>query len=177
LARASEWLNKAGFPGGVGLPEIDYYATGDPPGPEIADMIAAHLARIGVKINPRLSDFPTFMERVDQQQAPMFSFAWVSDYPDAENNLALFYGPNESPEINRFNYKNETFDRMYERIRSMPPGPERTQIIESMRDLVIADAPFAGSMARVRHYLANPELKNFKPSEVFQNWYKYLDVE
>ena len=177
LTRASELLVKAGFPGGAGLPEIEYYATGDPPGPEIAEMVARQLARIGVKINPQLNDFPTFMGLVDQQQAPMFSFAWVSDYPDAENNLALFYGPNESPGSNHFNYRNAEFDRMYEQIRSMPAGPERTRIIESMRDLVIADVPFIGSMARVRQYLANPELKNFKPSEVFQNWYKYLDVE
>jgi hypothetical protein len=33
-----------------------------------------------------------------------------------------------------------------------------------------------GSMARTRFYAINPWLKNFKPSEDFQNWYKYLDV-
>ena len=58
----------------------------------------------------------------------------------------------------------------------MPPSPERTAIYEQMRDMVIEDAPFAGSMARTRFYLCNPRLKNFKPEETFYNWVKYLDV-
>ena len=123
------------------------------------------------------TEFPAFMEEVDKKKASMFIFAWQSDYPDAENNLAMFYGPNESPGSNHFNYKNPEYDRLYEQIRTMQPGPERTAIYEQMRDMVIRDAPFIGSLARVRQYLVNPELKNFKATEDFQNWYKYLDVK
>jgi hypothetical protein len=32
-------------------------------------------------------------------------------------------------------------------------------------------------MARTREYLVQPWLKNFKPSENFYNWIKYLDVD
>ena len=59
----------------------------------------------------------------------------------------------------------------------MPPGPKRTKIYEQMRDMVIEDCPYVGSMARTRFYLVNPWLKNFKPSEDFYNWVKYLDVD
>ena len=59
----------------------------------------------------------------------------------------------------------------------MPPSPERTEIYNQMRTMVMEDAPYIGSMARTRHYLVNPRLKNFKPVEDFNNWYKYLDVE
>ena len=61
-------------------------------------------------------------------------------------------------------------------IRVMPPSPERTELYVKMRDMIIEDAPFAGSMARTRFYLVNPRLKNFKPEETFYNWVKYLDV-
>ena len=59
----------------------------------------------------------------------------------------------------------------------MAPSPERTAIVEEMRDMVIEDAPFAGSMARTRYYLVNPWLKNCKPTEDFWTWYKYLDLD
>ena len=65
---------------------------------------------------------------------------------------------------------------MYEKIRTMPPSPERLKIVESMRSMLLEDAPYAGSMARTRFYLINPRLKNFKPSEDFYNWVKYLNV-
>jgi hypothetical protein len=43
--------------------------------------------------------------------------------------------------------------------------------------MVLLDTPYLGSMARVRFYLVNPSLKNFKPTEDFYNWIKYMDVD
>ena len=177
LERAGELLAKAGFPNGKGLPAINFFTSQANPGPELVKMTADQLGKIGVKINPQLVKFPTLMAEVDKKNASMFMFALLSDYPDAENNLAMFYGPNESPGSNHFNYKNSEYDQLYERIRTMPPGPERTAIYEQMRDMVIRDTPYIGSLARVRQFLVNPELKNFKATEDFHNWYKYLDVK
>ena len=135
------------------------------------------MAAIDVRLNVRLVDFSALIEAVNKKKAPFFSFAWSSDYPDAENNLALFYGPNESPGSNHWNYKRPEYDKLYEKIRVMPPSEERTRIYEKMRDMVIEDAPFAGSMARTRFVLAHSRLKNFKPTEIFAGWVKYLDVD
>ena len=71
----------------------------------------------------------------------------------------------------------EEYDKLYDKIRVMPPSEERTRIYEKMRDMVIEDAPFAGSMARTRFVLAHSRLKNFKPTEIFAGWVKYLDVD
>ena len=140
-------------------------------------MTVRQLKKINININPRLDVFSSFMESVDNGKAPFFAFAWHSDYPDAENNMALFYGPNQSPGANHFNYKNAEFDKLYEQIRVMPSSPERTKILEQMRDMVIEDAPYLGSMARTRYYLVRPWLLNCKPTEDFWNWYKYLDLD
>jgi ABC-type transport system substrate-binding protein len=121
-------------------------------------------------------EFPQLDEAIKTKRAQIFGLAWISDYPDAENNLALFYGPFEAPNANSFNYKNPEYDKLYERIRSMGPSPERTAIYVKMRDMLIRDAPYVGSMARERFYVVRPWLKNFKPTDNFANWVKYLDV-
>ena len=177
LQRARELLAKAGYPEGKGLPRIDYYSSLGGNSKEMAELTRRQLQQIGIDINPRLDVFSTFIESVNNKKAQFFSFAWGSDYPDAENNLALFYGPNESPGSNHFNYKNPEYDKLYEKIRSMPPSPERTAIYEEMRDMVLRDVPFLGSMARTRYYLGQPWLKNFKPSDTSSNWPKYLRVD
>ena len=59
---------------------------------------------------------------------------------------------------------------------TMVPSPERTAIFETMRDIVLAEVPYAGSMARTRNYLITSRLANFKPTEDFHNWPKYLDI-
>lgn len=177
LERAKKLMAEAGYPGGEGLPTLDYYSGRGANSQPQSEMLQQQLSRIGVQINVHLLDFSTLIQTVDNKKAQFFSFAWGSDYPDAENNLALFYGPNEAPKPNHFNYKNEEYDNLYRQIFSMQASDERTSIMEQMRDIVLEDCPYAGSMARTRFYLVRDRLKNFKPIETFDNWYKYLDVE
>jgi ABC-type transport system substrate-binding protein len=177
LRKARELLAEAGYPEGRGLPEIDYYTSKGGNQAEQTQAEIRQLAKIGVKLNPKMVDFSELIEAINDKKAQMFGFAWGTDYPDPENNLALFYSKNKAPGANHYNYDRPEFDKLYEQIIVMKPGPERTKIIEQMRDMVIADVPFVGSMARTRFYLAHPFLKNFKPSEDFYNWFKYLDVD
>lgn len=177
IQRAKELLVKAGYPGGKGLPELVYYTSRGGNNAEQTQMEQRFFSSIGITINPRLVDFSELIDAVNKKKAPIFSFAWGSDYPDAENNLALFYSPNKAPGANHYNYSNPEYDKLYEKIVTMQPGPERTKIYEQMRDIIIEDCPYIGSQARIRYWLVNPWLKNFKPSEDFFTWVKYLDVD
>lgn len=177
LALARQKLAEAGYPNGDGLPPIRFYTSISTINTEMAEMAKRQLARVNIRFEPVFLDFSTLIEAINKKQAGMFGFAWGSDYPDAENNLALFYGPNEAPGSNHFNYKQAEYDAMYERILTMQPGPERTAIYEEMRDMVIEDAVFVGSQARQRYYLINPWLLNAKPTERYHSWYKFLDVD
>jgi len=177
LDRAQKLLAKAGYPDGKGLPPLQFWTGAGANSKEQTEMMQRQLGRIGVELDVRLVDFGTLIENVHKKKVPFFSFAWGSDYPDAENNLAIFYGPNEAPASNSYNYKNPEYDELYRRVKSMPRGPERVKIIEKMRDMLIRDVPYIGSMARIRYYLSRPWLKNFKPTETFAGWWKYLDVD
>ena len=154
-ARARQ-LAKAGYPDGKGLPEIEYCTGQGGNSKEQCEMLQRQLARIGVKLNIRLVDFSQLIEAVNNKKAPLFSFAWWSDYPDAENNLALFYGPNESPGSNSFNYKNPEYDRSVRAGASMPPPRSARRSYVKMRDMILRDVPYVGSMARTRYYLVHP---------------------
>lgn len=177
IERAKKLLAEAGYPNGDGLPVIDYFTSQGRNNREQSEMLTRQLAAIGIRIKVNLVDFPTLMQTVDDRKAAFFSFAWGSDYPDGENNLALFYGPNESPGSNHFNYKRDEYDRMYETIVGMQPSPERTKIYEQMQSMLLHDVPYLGSMARTRHYAIHKRMKYFKPVETFENWFKYVDVE
>ena len=177
LARARRLLAKAGYPEGKGLPKLVYYTSRGERNAEVAEMTTRNLAHIGVRLDVRLVDFSTLMDVVKNKRAPAFSFAWGSDYPDAENNLQLFYGPYKSPSSNNFNYDHPDYNKLYERVRVMPPSPERTELYEEMRDMIVEDVPMIGSMARTRYYLIHERLRNFKPTEDFFNWPKYLNVQ
>lgn len=176
IERAKELLAKAGYPNGEGLPTIDYYTARAQNGQEQSEMLSKQLKRVGINVQVHMLDFSQVIQKVDEKSAQFFSFAWSSDYPDGENNLALFYGPNEAPGANHFNYKNAEYDRLYEKIVAMPQSAERTAIYEKMQAMLFEDCPYAGSMARTRFYVVTPRMTNFKPTETFETWYKYIDV-
>ena len=66
---------------------------------------------------------------------------------------------------------------MYEKVLTMLPGPERTEIYERMRDMLLEDVPYIGSMARTRNYVINEWLLNARPTERYYGWFKYLDID
>ena len=177
IAKSREMLEEAGYPDGEGLPSIRFYSNQNAISQKVAELVERQLEEVNIDFEPVFLDFSTLIDNVNKKKAPMFGFAWSSDYPDAENNLALFYGPNESPGSNHYNYKREEYDRMYEKILTMRPGPERTAIYEEMRDMVLRDCAYVGGMARERFYLINPWLKNCKPTERYYAWFKFLDVD
>lgn len=177
LTKANQLLAEAGYPKGEGLPPIRFLTSQTTLNNAVSEMVKRQLAEVNIKFEPVFLDFSTLIENINKKKGPMFGFAWASDYPDAENNLALFYGPNESPGSNHYNYKNPEYDALYEKILTMEPSPERTAIYERMRDMVLDDCVYVGGMARERFYLINPWLLNCKPTERYYGWFKYLDVD
>ena len=177
LQKARALLEKAGHAGGEGLPKLVYYTSRQPQSVEMAYMTARNLKKIGIKMEVNSVDFSELSEKLREKGAPFFGLAWGSDYPDAENNLQLFYGPFKSPMSNNFNYDRPEYNELYDEVRVMQPSPERTAKYVKMRDMIIEDVPMIGSMARTRYYLIHEHLKNFKPEETFANWAKYLTIK
>ncbi len=176
LEKARELMIKAGYPGGKGLPTIVYDTSTGGNVPEQAEMTARALKRIGVNVEVKLNSFSELSNKLKKKKSQMFGLAWGADYPDAENFLQLFYGPNEAPGSNNFNYKKDEFDALYNASRILQPSPERTALYQNMREILIEDAPSFGHMARTRYYLWHRRLKNVLPDEVFDGWRKYLDI-
>lgn len=176
LDKAKALLVKAGYPGGKGLPQLVMETSS---GGDIAaqgEMLTLAMKRIGVNVQVRTNSFAELSQKLKKGKAQIFGLAWAADYPDAENFLQLFYGPNSAPGSNNFNYKNPVYDALYDQARLVQPGPKRNSLYLQMRELLIEDAPTFGHMARTRSYLWHARLKNVLPDESFGGWAKYLNV-
>jgi len=176
LKKAKEYLAKAGYPGGKGLPTLVISTSASSLVKEREDVLKRQFAKIGVKMRYELSTFPQLSAKLRSGQTQMFSLAWGSDYPDAENNLQLFWGPNKAPGPNAWYYDNPKFNALYEKVRIMHESAERSKLYKEMNQILIEDVPFLGSMARTRRYLKHKHLQYFKPNETIATYFKYLSV-
>lgn len=110
-------------------------------------------------------------------ELPLVAKGWGLDYPDAENTLQLFYGPNGSPGSNDANYRNPEYDRLYEQSSVMLASPERTAIYRRMNQMVIDDCVAMTGLSRTRIYLWHKNVIAVPDREIVGGFFlKYVDV-
>lgn len=177
LEKAKEMLKKAGFPGGKGLPVLEFNSGSSSTDRQMAEYLSQQFEAIGVKVNIISSSWPQFVERLNQKKAQMFGIAWLADYPDQGNMLQTLYCKNQSPGPNNANYCNKDYDAWYEQSERMPPGPARTALFYKMRDQFVKDIPWIPTVHRIANLLHHGWLMNMKRHETIQNGYKYLRID
>lgn len=184
LPRARALLAEAGYPEGrdpaTGRRLILKLDVGRPNDPEMrasVELMAGFFDRIGVMLEPVYNTFPAFLSRVERRQAQMFRLGWVADYPDGQNFLQLFYGPNASPGPNRSNYADAEFDAMYEKARALPDGAERRALYGRMSDRVCQSCPWLFLHHPLAYGLSHGWLKNYAPHDFPYGMSKYYRVD
>ncbi|HSO30737.1 MAG TPA: peptide ABC transporter substrate-binding protein [Candidatus Sulfomarinibacteraceae bacterium] len=96
-------LERAGYPGGHGFPDVAF-AIG---GLAYAEAIAADLEReLGISI--RLEELDGHFPRLHQDPPQMWSLGWVADYPGANDFLGVLLGTGSSNNYGR--WSSPTFD-------------------------------------------------------------------
>ncbi|MBU0676759.1 MAG: hypothetical protein KJ626_01465 [Verrucomicrobia bacterium] len=184
LARARQLLRDAGYPDGqdpaTGRRLILTLELGSAQSPEFrqsTELFASFMNELGVVIEASYNNWPTFLGKMDRRQAQMYRLGWVADYPDAENFLQLFYGPNSSPGPNHSNYVNPDFDALYEKARIMQDGPERTELYARMADIVIDDCPWIFTATPLSYGLHHAWIRNYKHHDFPYGMIKYYRID
>jgi oligopeptide transport system substrate-binding protein len=182
LTRAKQLLADAGYPDGrdaQGHPlrlTMIMAGAGSTDARQEADFFVEQLRPLGIDFTVQQLTFAEYLRREHDGETQIFWAGWVIDYPDAQNFLQLFYGPNKAPGVNGTNYQNPDFDRMYEKILSMSESPARTALYEQMSDMVNDDCVWALIGYPLAYGLFQPWFQDYKPHAFpYPNW-KYYKV-
>ena len=180
LARARAELKTAGW-NGDNLPELTYGFVNNVTTRQIFEQTRGFLTEIGfpsAKIKPvSFATFGDYNKAVKTSQLDIISLGWGLDYPDAENTLQLFYGPNHTPGSNNANYLNPEFDALFEQSAVMQPGPERAELYQKMSQMVLDDCVTMSGLSRNRIYLWHKDVIGLPDREILGGfWLRYVDI-
>jgi oligopeptide transport system substrate-binding protein len=104
------------------------------------------------------------------------NYQWMADYPDGDNFMQLYYGPNLH-QNNAGCYADPEFDRLYAQTRRLPAGPERDALYHKMaRRLEVMGGARMG-YARFRNMLAQPTVLGYKKHPILQQEWQYIDID
>jgi ABC-type transport system substrate-binding protein len=157
------------------LPELIYGSTGGVRPRQFFEQFRAWLMQIGFpKEKVVLKQFATFGDLNKQwreSRLPYIAVGWGLDYPDAQNTLQLFYGPNRAPGSNSSNYDNSEYNRLYRKAAEMQPSPERTEIYRRMNEILIDDCVTIAALSRTRIPLWHKGTLQFPPGGMVGGFY------
>jgi ABC-type transport system substrate-binding protein len=148
LDRARRLMVQAGYPGGRDpatgrrLRLVMDMGRASQDVRESTELIVAFMSRIGIDLVPEYHNWPAFLAKVAQRRSQLFRIGWVGDYPDAENFLQLFYGPNQSPGPNRCNYQNPAYDALYRRALAATTAEERLRLYGELQEIIREECPW-----------------------------------
>ena len=134
-------LAEAGYPNGKGLPAITLTVSAQYA--DLCQYIQHELGEIGITLNLDIAQPAQQREMMRGYQLPFFRGSWICDYPDAENQMSLFYSKNILPAGSNYtHYMNPKFDQLYEKSQRCTDDSARTEYYIQMDSLLVADAPF-----------------------------------
>jgi oligopeptide transport system substrate-binding protein len=130
------------------------------------------------KIRPMIfATYGDYQRAYSQGKVTLINTSWTMDYPDAESNMQLYYGPNAAPGSNSANYNNPAYDQLYESAATLNESPMRTKIYREMNQLLMEDCPSFTGISRTLLFLWDKKVI-MKPDRSFLGGYfmRFVDL-
>jgi len=186
LERAKALLQEAGYPGGLdpktGRPLRLTFDVADtsPEGRLRFQFWVNRWRLLGLDVVLDATTYNKFQEKVRDGAYQIFQWGWVADYPDPENFLFLLttaMARSESGGPNSANFKDKEYDRLFSAMQALENGPERQELIRSMRTILERERPWIELFHPEQYALTHGWLKHVRPPGLSIPTVKYHDVD
>jgi ABC-type oligopeptide transport system substrate-binding subunit len=96
---------------------------------------------VGLHIDFEISTWPELLKKSRAGQLMIWGYSWSATSPDGGFFLSIAYGPNADG-ANDARFSLPAFDRLFERQRVLPDGPQREAAMRQAKNLLVAYMPF-----------------------------------
>ena len=143
---------------------------------EFDEMWKRNLNGIGLRVEFVKQKWPDLLKAARLGQLQMWQLGNINTTPDGFGFFGLLYGRYAGfSNLSRFQLPE--FDRLYEKARALPDGPERLQTERRMSELFNAYAPWVLTAYRYENVLLQPWLRGYKYNPTWQFPFAYLDID
>ncbi len=132
---AQDKLAEAGYPNGIGFPELVLLYNSNEGNKKIAELIQANLKDVlGIDVTLENQEWGTFISNRDAGNFQIARNGWVGDYQDPNTFLDMFVSGGA---MNGGNFSNEEFDSLIAQAALMEDGPERMELFHRCEEILV----------------------------------------
>ncbi|MDP1899833.1 MAG: ABC transporter substrate-binding protein [Rubrivivax sp.] len=134
------------------------------------------LDAVGLKIEFDINSWPELLKKSRAGALMMWGYSWSAGSPDGGFFLGIAYGPNAG-EANDPRFALPAFDRLYERQRGLPDGPEREAVMRQAKNLLVAYMPYKVHLHNVLPDLVQPWTHGYWRHPFMRDIWRFVDTE
>jgi ABC-type transport system substrate-binding protein len=131
---------------------------------------------VGLQIRFDIANWPDLLKMSRAGSMMMWSFVWMAQSPDGSFFLGIAYGPN-SGESNDSHFKLPAYDRLFERQRVLPDGPEREALMREAKNLLAAYMPYKAHLHYVVTDLVQPWVRGHWRHPFMRDLWRYVGID
>ena len=135
-----------------------------------------NLNAIGVRIEFKPAQWPENLKAARAGKLQMWMLGSSAASPDGQGALARLFGP-QSANQNLARFRNDEFDRVYERMRVIPDGPEREQLFLRAKQLAAAYMPYKHTAHRMEADMLHPWVGGYRRPLFWLEWWHMVDID
>jgi ABC-type transport system substrate-binding protein len=135
-----------------------------------------YLDPIGIKIEFRVAQWPELLKQSLAGKLMMWGFGWEALGPDSDLFFGFAYSGNRE-QTNDARFALPAYDRLYERSRVLPDGPERLALLNEASRLLAAYVPYKFHSHRIQNDLVQPWLLGYQRHPFTRRWWDRVDID
>jgi ABC-type transport system substrate-binding protein len=140
------------------------------------EMWKRQLDALGIRVAFKVNQWPENMKAARSGKLMIWLLGWTAGSPDPDSFLALGLSRNiGGSNVARFNLPE--YDRLYDRQRQMPDGPERFAVMRDMKRIFNAYMPYKIHGHRYVNDVSHPWLIGYRRHPFLRDFFKYVDID
>ncbi|WP_397533478.1 ABC transporter substrate-binding protein [Roseateles sp.] len=143
---------------------------------QLDEIMQKNMAQIGLRLAFKTAKWPENLKSVRGGKFQIWGVASSADKPDAQAALQRLYGPATGGQ-NLSRFKMREFDAIYERMQTLPDGPERLALIHEAKRIAAVYLPYRNHVHRLLTDLAQPWVIGYRRPLFWQEWWHMVDID
>jgi ABC-type transport system substrate-binding protein len=140
------------------------------------DLRRKNLAAVGLRLTYKPAKWPENLKAARAGTLMVWRVGSSAAAPDGHPSLARYHGRQIGGQ-NFARFSLPAFDALYERMETLPDGPEREALFLEAKRLAAAYAPYKTIVHRIVTDLSHAPLLGYRRPLFWQDWWHMVDIE
>jgi oligopeptide transport system substrate-binding protein len=172
---ARKLLAEAGYPGGKGLPDMEFLTTDKESSKMTAEALQAMWKEhLGATIKIKQMEWTSYITAMFDKDYDLAAGGWIGDYMDPLTFLDMWMKDGGN---NRTGWHNEEFEAILGKAAQTGDPSKRYALLAQAEALFLRERPILPVYWYTRNYLLHPDVKGWSPLLLDNHPYKFLRLE